>query len=438
MRCTLLHRLSFQHKPYPMTERLLQFIWQFQYFNRHDLCTDEGAVLQIIHPGTYNTNQGPDFLQATIKIDDTVLAGSIELHLKSTDWTRHGHHTDSNYKNVILHVVWQQGSEKELPFVPMLVIQNRVAAVLLNRYSQWMQQPAFIPCAPAAGEVAALTWTAWLERLMAERLTRKSAYVLQLLEKNQFHWEETCWQLLAKSFGGQLNADAFENVARLVPVTLLAKHKNQVAVLEALLMGQAGLLEGNYTDAYAMLLQREYRFLQHKYKLTAPADPVFFLRMRPAAFPTIRLAQLAMLVHRSSHLFAAIKETAARKDLMALLNVCANDYWHYHYRFDEPAAYKVKHVGSSTTDNIIINTVAPVLFAYGLYHKEEQLKEKALQWLSETAPEQNSIVKGWQQLGVGSKDACHSQALIELKTQYCDKKRCLECAIGNALLKQQV
>ncbi|GAC1429412.1 MAG: DUF2851 family protein [Chitinophagaceae bacterium] len=421
-----------------MTERLLQFIWQFQYLNRHDLCTDDSAVLQIIHPGKYNTNQGPDFLEASIKIDGTLLVGNIELHVKSSDWNKHGHHTDSNYKNVILHVVWQHDVEKQPPPVPVLVLQNRVSVLLLTQYDEWMQKASFVPCSAAVKEVNELVWTSWIERLLAERLLRKSGYVLQLLHHNNHHWEETCWQLLARNFGIQINADSFENIARSLPVTILAKHKNQVTVLEALLLGQAGLLAENFVDDYARLLQREYLFHQHKYKLTKPAGNVYFLRMRPAAFPAIRLAQLAVLVNRSTHLFAAIKETVDLKGLMALLNVSANDYWHYHYRFDELADYKIKNLGDSMINNIIINTVAPILFAYGLYHKEESLKDKALQWLTETTPEKNNITKGWHDMGIPIKQAYHSQALIELKTRYCDKKRCLDCAVGNALLKRNI
>ncbi len=421
-----------------MTERLLQFIWQFQYFNRHDLSVDDGAALQIIHTGVYNTNQGPDFLQATVKIDNTLLVGNIELHLTTSDWNKHGHQADCNYKNVILHVVWQHDDELPPVNIPLLVLQNRVPVLLLRQYGEWMQRPSFIPCAAAVKEVNKLVWASWKERLLAERLQRKSGYILQLLCKNNYHWEETCWQLLAKNFGMKVNAEAFENIARSIPVTILAKHKNQVIILEALLMGQAGLLEDDFTDDYALLLQREYRFHLHKYKLQKPAGNVYFLRMRPAAFPTIRLAQLAMLVNHSSHLFSAIKETVVLKELRALLNVPANDYWHYHYRFGEPAVYKIKNPGSSMIDNIIINTVAPLLFACGLYHKEQALKDKALQWLTETAAEKNNITKEWQQLQIASKDAYHSQALIELKTQYCDKKRCLDCAVGNALLKKNL
>ena len=421
-----------------MTERLLQFIWQFQYFNRHDLSVNDGAALQIIHPGKYNTNQGPDFLEATIKIEGTILVGSIELHINTSDWNKHGHHTDSNYKNVILHVVWQHDSGGKPAAVPVLDLQNRVSVLLLNRYDEWMQQASFIPCAPVVKDVSDLVWMSWKERLLAERLQRKSNYVLQLLHSNKYHWEETCWQLLAKNFGIQVNADAFESIARSLPVAVLARHKNQVTVLEALLLGQAGLLEETFSGDYARLLQREYRFHQHKYKLVKPAVAVYFLRMRPAAFPSVRLAQLAKLVHQSSHFFAAIKEAVTIAEIKKLLNVSANDYWHYHYRPDEPSDYKIKNLGSSMVNNIIINTVAPILFAYGLYHKEQLLKDKALQWLAAISPEKNTITNGWQQLGIANKHAFHSQALIELKTQYCDAKKCLDCAVGNALLKRTV
>jgi len=420
-----------------MTERLLQFIWQFQYFNRYELFTTEGSTLHIIHPGKYNTNQGPDFLEASIKIDGITLAGNIELHVQSSDWNRHGHQQDSNYKNVILHVVWQHDMPDHSLFVPVLVLENRIASILLGQYNEWMQKPGFIPCAAAIKKVNGLVWTAWTERLLAERMLRKSNYVLQLLETNKRHWEETCWQLLANNFGMRVNAAAFENIARSLPLSILARHKNQAAVLEALLMGQAGLLDQSFTDDYALLLQREYRFHQHKYGLRKVAGNVFFLRMRPAAFPTIRLSQLAILLHSSMHLFATIKETTSLRDICTLLNVAANDYWHYHYRFDEPAGYRVKNLGSSMINSIIINTVAPLLFAYGLYHKEQSLKDKAIQWLAETEAEKNNIIKGWHATGISAKNASQSQALLELKTQYCDEKRCLDCAVGNALLKQK-
>jgi len=221
-------------------------------------------------------------------------------------------------------------------------------------------------------------------------------------------------------------------------MAVLLRHKNQLTVLEALLLGQAGLLTDAPADAYTSLLQREYQFLQHKYQLKRPPMPVFFLRMRPAAFPSLRLAQLAMLFHQCSHFFAAIAEASQVQEVMALLSVQANDYWHYHYSPGVLSAYKVKTLGKAMIHNIIINTVAPLLFAHGLYHHEEKQKEKALRWMEALPPEKNSLCSGWQALGMPNKNAFHSQALIELKTRYCDEKKCLDCAVGNALLKRTV
>lgn len=419
-----------------MNERLLQFIWQFQYFNRADLQSEQGAKLQIIQPGIYNVNQGPDFLEAMIRVDDTLLVGNIELHINSSDWDKHGHHRDANYKNVILHVVWKHDMSEHPAAVPLLVIESRVSILLLGQYDAWMQQTDFVPCASMLKDVSEITWALWMERLTAERLQRKSNYVLQVAERNKYHWEETCWQLIARNFGGPVNADAFENIARSLPLGLLAKHKNQPILLEALLLGQAGLLEQDFTDAYALLLQREYRFQQHKYQLKRYPGNVFFLRMRPAAFPTIRLSQLAMLLHQSAQLFTSIREINSIKELRKLFNVQANDYWHYHYRFDEPAVYQVKNTGNDMLDSLMINTIPPLLFGYGSYHQEQALKDKALEWLTLVKAEKNNIVSGWQQLGVATGNAFLSQALIELKTQYCDKKRCLDCAAGNNMLKE--
>ncbi|MEO7983853.1 MAG: DUF2851 family protein, partial [Bacteroidota bacterium] len=223
---------------------------------------------------------------------------------------------------------------------------------------------------------------------------------------------------------------------------ILAKHKGQVQVLEALLLGQAGLLEVNprsypEPDDYLLLLQKEYKFYKNKYRLKPGGSHIFFLRMRPGNFPTIRLAQLAMLVHQSAHLFDKIKAVNSIKEVKAWFDITANDYWHYHYRFGEPSSFKEKKLGTEMTDNIIINTIAPVLFAYGHYHNENKYKEKALRWLENTAAESNSITKGFQGIGLENKTAFDSQALIELKNEYCCKKRCLDCGVGNALLKKE-
>lgn len=417
-----------------MTEKLLHFLWQFQYFNRTDLRTTTGEPILIVFPGRLNVHQGPDFLDAKIRIGDTLLAGSVELHLKTSDWNRHGHTQDANYNNVVLHVVLQHDEVFQKP-IPVLELQERIPASLLERYTMLMNEAAFIPCAASIAHTRELTWLSWKERLVAERLTRKAAAVFQILEQTGQHWEETFWRLLARNFGSTVNADAFEEIARTVPATILSRHRSSIHQLEALLLGQANLLSAEAKDDYTKLLQREYQFLKTKFSLQPIQTPVHFLRMRPGNFPTVRLAQLAMLVHTSSHLFSKVLEATDVKAVKTVLQVTANDYWHYHYRPGEESAYKPKNIGSSMAESSIINTVVPVLFAYGLHHKQEAYKEKAVHWLQQLAAESNTITDGFVQLSVQHKTAFDSQALLELKNEYCNHKRCLHCAVGTALLK---
>ncbi|MBL0183110.1 MAG: DUF2851 family protein [Chitinophagaceae bacterium] len=417
-----------------MTERLLQYIWQFQYFNAKELRSTEGELLQVIHPGMYNTNQGPDFTDAKIKLSGMVWAGSIELHIKTSDWKNHRHSSDSNYKNVILHVVWEDDVDLSLPF-PTLILQDKVSKILLSRYEELMNTGSFIPCEKNIHLVNDITWSAWKERLLVERLQSKTRYIFDLLEKNNNHWEETLWWQLAKNFGIKINSVAFEAIARSISIAVLAKHKNQIHQVEALLFGQAGLLDAAFEEEYPKLLQREYQFLFKKYTLQKIKTKLAFLRMRPSNFPTVRLAQLAMLVHENSQLFSKIKEAAKLSSVKELLSVTANDYWHYHYVFDETSAFKKKTLGEQMISNILINTVVPILFAYGLHQNENSYKDKALKWLEEIAAEKNAITRGFSSLKLPHKTAFDSQAFIQLKNEYCNKKRCLDCAIGNKLLK---
>ncbi len=424
-----------------MTERLLQFIWQFQYFNKGELTTSAGEKIQIIFPGHYNTNQGPDFTDAKIKIGNTIWAGSVELHLEANDWNKHNHEGDKNYKNVILHVVVNRNT---IPVntIPVLELKDRISSLLMQRYEELMNAESFIPCQESISTVKYLVWQSWKERLLAERMLRKTKAVESFQQQNKDHWEESFWWLIARNFGIKVNADAFEAIAKSISINILAKHKNQIHQVEALLFGQAGLLEqraiqkfSHNAEEYPTLLQKEYSFLQKKYKLKPVHIPVHFLRMRPMNFPTVRLAQLAVLITESSHLFSKIKEAKSIEDVKKLFTITANDYWHYHYKFDEPTEFKKKKLGKAMIENIIINTVCPVLFAYGNHHKDESYKQKALKWLEEVSAESNSITRGFVNLGIENNNAFDSQALLELKNEYCNRKRCLECSVGNFLLK---
>jgi hypothetical protein len=421
-----------------MKEKLLQFIWQHQYFNKSKLETFKGEHLQIINPGNYNTNQGSDFLDAIIKIDNITLAGNIELHVHSSDWNKHHHSTDKNYSNIILHVVWEYDAAiaGQCPnALPTLVLQNLVPKVLLTKYEQLMNDDSPIHCKKQLPVLNDLSWLKWKERLVAERLEEKSKKVLSFLDETNGHWEEVFWWMLASNFGIKVNTELFEEVARSISIQILGKHKNQIHQLESLLLGQANLLNENFTEDYPVLLQKEYQFLQKKYQLKKINCTACFLRMRPANFPTLRLAQLAMLVTQSSHLFATIKSLKEVSDVKKLFNITCNDYWHYHYLLDEASAFQPKKTGEQMVDNIIINTIIPVLFSYGLLHKDELLKEKALIWLSAIKAERNSITTIWNQANISCANALESQAVLQLHQHYCKDKKCLQCSVGNKLLK---
>jgi hypothetical protein len=422
-----------------MREEILQYIWKFQYYNHTEMRCTNGDELSVIHPGIHNYNQGPDFADAKIRINDTLWAGNVEIHINSSDWNRHNHSSDKNYNNIILHVVWNHDQEikdgNKNP-LPTLELQTRVSKLLLDRYSQLMENPSFIPCEKLEINMSGLGLASWKQRLAAERLLLKSDHIFNILQQTNFHWEETFWWLIAANFGLKVNSGVLKKIAQSLPLALLAKHKNSIIQIEALLLGQAGLLEKHFEEKYPAMLKKEYEFYRKKYKLHPVDESLHFLRMRPANFPTIRLAQLAMLIHNSEHLFSKIKETASAKDLKTMFDVQANDYWHYHYIFDEKSAFKIKKLGRPMVENILINTVVPIVFCYGLHHDDELYKEKAIKWLEEISPEKNYITKGFESIGYSNKNAFDSQAFIQLKNHYCDHKLCLECTIGNSLLKK--
>jgi hypothetical protein len=421
-----------------MNERLLQYLWQFQYYNKQSSILDNGDTFQVIHPGRFNTNQGPDFLEARIRIEDTLWVGHVEVHVKTSDWFRHAHQFDRNYDNVVLHVVWEHDLPERDTRIPVFSMQSRVPMLLLEQYRYWMDSASFIACGNQIRDVPRIVWSSWQERLLAERMQRKSAMVFSFLLQTHQHWDETFWWLLARNFGAVLNFEPFEAMAKTLPVTMLARYKNQLPVLEALLFGQCGLLEGEFKDEYPNMLQREYLHLKNKYELQPVRQSVHFLRTRPVNFPTVRLAQLARLLYRSNHLFAFIKETEQLSEIRNWLCVTAGEFWDEHYTFQKRSVRRPKKLGSQMIDTLIINTVVPVLFAYGLLHNEEQYKNRALNWLDEMEPEMNAITNGYTELGLKNKSAFDSQALLELKGHYCDAKKCLDCAVGSALLKRSV
>jgi hypothetical protein len=421
-----------------MTERLLHFLWQFGYFNPAGLRTQGGDTIQLIDRGQYNTNEGPDFLDARVRIGPALLAGSVELHLRTSDWERHKHDGDPNFRNVILHVVHVHDKQPEDATVPVLELQPHIPSLLLERYENLLQQDGFIACENEAPSVPPLVWTAWKDRLLVERLLQKTGRVEALLKEAKNDWEQVFWWLLARNFGMTVNADAFEEVARSLSPKLLLRHRASIHQLEAFLLGQANLLHGHFREDYPLMLQREYRYLQRLHPLPTVHRALYYLRMRPPAFPTVRLAQLAMLFHQQEQIFSRLLEAEDAAEVRSWFNITANDYWHYHYRFEEESAFAPKHLGAAMTDSIFINTLVPVLFAYGHIMGQPGLKERALFWLRHIGAEDNRVLRRFHKLGIEADGAGDAQALLFLEKEYCRQKRCLDCAIGNSLLKRSV
>lgn len=420
-----------------MQEQLLHTVWQYSLYNPADLQTIDGEQVTVIHPGRYNRDAGPDFLEAKVKVGDTTLAGHVEMHVRSSDWLKHGHQNDEAYKNVILHVVYEHDSDAGPEHTPVLCIANYIPQNVLSSYQYLAHIDNDIPCAKRLEEVKDITKYSWLTRMLAERWQDKLSGWEELLDESAGDWSSLLYWRLAANFGFKVNGDAFLELARSLPLKILAKHKDNLMQVEALLFGQAGMLAEQMDDVYYNALQTEYNFLKKKYELELIATVRWkFMRMRPANFPTIRIAQFAALIHQSVHLFATIIEKSSLKEIAGLFDVKAGKYWDKHYRFGELSdKEQVKVLGKTSVHNIIINTVAPIKFLYADNMGTQAQKDDALKLLDELPVENNRITKRWQALNWPAENASQSQAQIQLYNNYCTQKRCLECAIGLSILK---
>lgn len=420
-----------------MTERLLQFIWDRQLFNITNLCTEDGEVIEILDKGKWNHHQGPDFQGAVLNISGITWAGNVELHVRTGEWFLHGHQHDPGYENVILHVVWEHNLDEILP-IPVLELKGRVSHFLLDRYVGWMQQLRSVPCQDEWIRRQLCPPAEWLDRLIEQRLNSRCVNIEHMRKLAGGDWEAVCWWQIARNFGQHVNADAFEEMARGISHTILARHRSQIHQIEALLLGQANLLSIRAEDPYVGLLQREYKHLRHKLKLTGIRGQIRFLRMRPMNFPTIRLAQLAMLIHTSEHWFSHFRGMKDYEEAEKMLTVTANDFWHYHFRLEKSSVYLPKTLGRTMVQGIIINSVVPMLYAYGKIMNEPAVIRKAKQWLRAMLPERNTATRLFEHPYWSPGNALESQAILELEKNYCEQKRCLECEIGHRLLTESM
>jgi len=422
-----------------MREDFLHFLWRWRRFEAQDLRTTDGRPLEILHPGELNPHAGPDFFNARIRIGDTLWAGNVEMHLNASDWLTHRHDGDPAYDNVVLHVVLEEDRQLTRSTgerLPCLELRGRIPSSLLDKYLRLEQERTWIPCARSISGVPEIVRVNWFDRLLVERMEHKTALIEQTLQATGQHWEEAFYQMLARNFGLKINMEPFEMLARALPLRLLARHQNNLFQLEALLFGQAGLLEDAFDDDYPQALAKEYRFLRHKYNLAAlPTGSWKFFRLRPAGFPTLRMAQFAALLHRSTVLFSTILSVRTLGEIEHLFSVEPSAYWRTHFRFDKSATPRAKPLGREFVHLLLINTVAPFLFHYGRSKGIPENQDTALQLLDGLPPEANTVVDNWVTLGQAANNAARTQALLHLKSHYCDAKRCLECAIGTAILR---
>ncbi len=418
-----------------MTEQLLHYVWKHCLFNASEIKTTEGEEIIVQKNGTHNHQAGPDFSNAKIKIGKIIFVGNVEIHQQSSDFEKHQHQNDAAYKNVILHVVYKHDKDI-LQQIPTLELKGKIPLHIIRNYENLLKSKNEIACAGSIENVSTLTWEQVFSRMALNRLERKVEFVETTLKQNNQNWEETFYQLLAKNFGMKVNAEAFFELAKATPVKILAKQKYSLLQLEALLLGQSGLLNEIFNDAYAVQLQKEYQFLQHKFSLQPiPANYWKMARMRPQNFPPLRIAQLAALVFQSSHLLSKVLECSAINDLKQLFQVQPSDYWQQHFKLDTDSVKSKKQIGDSTIENFIINTIVPIVFAYGKIQHEEIFQDKALEWLNDLSAEKNNIISAWKNYNIKPNSAFQSQALIELRNEFCEKRNCLECLIGQGLMK---
>lgn len=420
-------------------ESFLHFIWKFGLFDKENFYTIENEKVEIISLGIHNTDAGPDFLNAKLRIGETIWAGNVEMHHKTSDWYKHAHHTNEQYNNVILHVVTQQDGStlpKNGNAIPTALLRYNLA--MEEQYKQLMDSQALRTCSPFIKELDSFQLRHFLSRLLVERLEKKAKSILDTLSQTENDWRQAFHRLLFRSFGFNTNASAFELLAQCTPPQAIAKHRNSLIQIEALLFGQAGFLNEKPTDEYQAQLAQEYAFLQRKFDLHPMEKHVWMLlRMRPGNFPTIRIAQLAMLLHKTENLADRILSHGELQDYETLLDVTASNYWDTHYLFGKESARRTKSLGKQSIERIIINTLVPYLFTYGMERKNEALKEKSLRLLEQLPAEQNSVLEQWQGVGIKAENGFFSQALLQMKKEYCDKKRCLACIIGKQIVTRK-
>jgi len=423
-----------------MNEAFLHFVWKYQIYNPRAKTTENLSV-EVLKTGRHNTDAGPDFSNARVKIGETTWAGNVEIHIKSSDWHVHKHQHDDAYKNIILHVVFEDDQkiyDINGNLLPTIELKGMIDENVYKRYFYYINNQLWIPCEKDIGLVKPITIKGWMERLFVERMERKVHLLHTLYSHNGNSLSETFYHVLAGNFGFKTNEQPFLILSRILPMSILGKHKNSLFQIEAMLYGCSGMLNENFNDDYPYQLLQEFKFLQKKYGLTVMEGHLWkFLRLRPTNFPSIRISQLAALVYKSDNLLSKILDETKVENVKSFFNVKASVYWDDHYGFDKPAKRISKSLGESAVENLILNTVVQFLFFYAKLKDEQQYRDRAIDFMLGLKPEKNSIVSRWATIGIEAQNALESQGLIELKNNYCKKKQCLKCTIGTRLLSSR-
>ncbi|MCP4520416.1 MAG: DUF2851 family protein [Cytophagales bacterium] len=424
-----------------MKENLLQYVWFKQLFDNQLLKTVGGEELQIFLQGEWNQKSGPDFLNGKIKLNDIEWVGNIEIHLKSSDWYHHKHQEDKAYDNVILHVVWeydkpvyhQDGKE-----IPTLVLEDKVEKKLLDQYKTMMETQQKVLCA-TFGENIETEWReAAIKNALFERLRNKVYEAEQILDSTQRDWQEMAYRWLGRGFGFKDNAEAFLQFTQVLPLKYLQKHRDNILQMEALAFGQAGFLEEPIEeDKYMMALCKEYDFLAKKYTLTPLDKSIWKMgRIRPANFPTLRIAQFVAFLYEHQFVLSTFLETPTIRNFERKFQVVQSPYWERHYTFGKLTEKKVFTLGKSSIENLAMNTAVPLLVAYGKQKSMKEYQQKALHWLENLGAEKNSVITTMKENGFELNSAYKTQGALELYKSYCTQKKCLNCMIGQQLLQK--
>jgi hypothetical protein len=426
-----------------MKEEFLHYLWKYSLYDHEKLIDTEKNKIIVLDPGIYNRDSGPDFFNARISIDGTVWAGNIEIHSRSSHFDIHGHQHDPVFNNVILHVVAQndkrvfnsRGEE-------ILTIEIPLDESYYEKYTALVNNPYIIACQDEISKIDSILIRHWLNSLTIERLQAKSESILKIFSETGNDWDETFYRLLTRYFGFRVNIEPFEMLATALPFRIIRKHTDNIFQIEALLFGTAGLLETGLfkealSDEYYLNLLKEYSVLSAKYSLQPLHGWLWkFSRLRPSNFPTVRLSQLARMLAISGGLFSRVLGAVDIKQVKGLFEVSASDYWNDHFIFGKKSRSCKKHAGSQAADILLINSVIPMIFVYGQSRDNQDTCERALSFLEEVAPEENVIISEWETAGVIAESAFYSQALIQLRNEYCKKRKCLDCRIGNKIISQ--